>query len=180
VVDDIALYPEDDEEFEAVCRSIAKAWRSEQEGGEATARLEARVYRLVEHLIARDLLDELMCPRESRLDRRGAPGYPNAFRRALRVIFAGEFEPIGTQTRSDMAIRLEYAYRHFVPPEFLKVFLTSLGVRPKVTSIHPGYESWVALNLRKAWNKHLIPEYPKSIRKLARRKKDRAWRKPGP
>lgn len=157
------------EEFEAACLHIVREWERSHVDGSQAHWLERSAYELLGGILDRGDL-EVWKAREALLDRRGAKGSLNLFRYGLRLIFAHKPGGLDPRARELMGRRLLYAYRHFVPPPFLKSFLDAAPRRPSATEIAPEFEIWTAYMTR--WSgceRSLCGPFPLSIGERARK-----------
>ncbi len=156
------LAVENEIEFAEACQAIAAGWASRRDTGDATTWLELHAYQLISPIVSSGS-QELWAKRATRLSQRGPKARPNPFLEGLRVIFVDKPELLPSQKRERIAVRLEYAHRHFVPACFLRGFLRSVG-RPDRLNVEDGFEDWVAYHLRWAGDGVDLPEgYPRHI-----------------
>ena len=133
----------DDSEFDSACRALIDGY--ERNGG---SWLEYEAYELISQILDEDEA-AIYESRLASLNNRGRPPQtPNAFREALRVIFADGRIQLSAKDRGHKAERMLYAYRHWVPPEFLTGFLAEYGPRAsgtpaERTAIVPKLRRWV-------------------------------------
>jgi hypothetical protein len=103
----------------------------------------------------------------------------NPFQFGLLALFADAPKAMSAAFRERMAKELWYAYRHYVPPEFLLGFLSQvrspgLARRSADGEIEPGFEQWIirahsaVINDEEA-NDDARGTYPKPIEKAAKR-----------
>jgi hypothetical protein len=139
--------PFDDERlFGQACDSIVAGWDFRRGERGAIRWLEQETYELLSHVLDCDC-QEVFEPRLATCEKRGAKGSDNPFRTGLRVIFARSSNPITDSQRERAAIRLMHAFRHFIPKQYLAAFLKKAGSRPNLSTIEPGYEDWIGMNI---------------------------------
>ena len=156
------LVVENEIELAAACRAVAAGWVTRIDSGEAIPWLELHAYQLISPIVSSGN-EELWTKRAMRLSRQGPKARHNPFLEGLRVIFVDEPKLLPPRQRELIAIRLEYAHRHFVPACFLREFLRSVG-RPDRLNVEDGFEDWVAYHLRWAGDGVDLPEgYPRHI-----------------
>jgi hypothetical protein len=141
--------------FDAGSRAIAEEWRLRIKADEkARPWLQKVAYAFISKVIDHGF-QALFEQRLSSFERgtRGLEVSSNPFQRGLLAMFAHDKNRLlDEDTRQYLAPRLSYAYRNFVPAEFVNGFLkdvwgTGGGRRFKDNDIEPDLLEWVVIHL---------------------------------
>lgn len=163
--------------FNSACQAISEEWETaaaKRTGEELIQWLQGVAYQLLGHIFDHGL-DFLIDERLRGFNRysRGNEALANCFQRGLLAVFAHETRYRGPNAaqRSKMGRRLLHAYRHYVPHEFLRGFLSQVGddqLKAKIESglIEPGFEEWVVLKRLTDERPDFRGPYPSEIEEL--------------
>ena len=125
-------------------------------------------YRFIEHCIAQSLEDHL----NKRLARyRRYTDSEDIFSRYLLAIFAEDAVNFTESDRYRLSWELWYAYRHYVPWQFLNGFIINLknfSKQKALNRIEAGFSDWIALHRSANPDVSSRGIYPKAIEELSR------------
>lgn len=139
--------------FEQASVAIAREWQAR---GSATAKrrrwLEKVCYEFISLILEHDF-EELIDARIRKFQRgkRGKASSANPFHRGLLAIFAHDKNRLlSDKDRHYLGNRLWYAYRHYVPAEFVIGFLMEVwnsggAERLRTNAIEPDFREWVII-----------------------------------
>ena len=158
--------------FNAACRAVTSEWahRVALDDRERTQWLQHVAYQIVTHLLERGIF-YLVDERLRGFDRysRGNKKDDNPFQSALVSIFAHESPHDGPNdtSRWKMGRRLRYAYRHYVPAEFLTGFFHQIADKELIAdpgiAINADFVNWVASMRLHDERPETRGKYPKEI-----------------